>query len=108
MNLPELGPLDLRIGTVVSAYKHPTARIPAYVLTINLGELGTKTSSAQITDLYDASNLVGRQVICVCNLEPKRIGGVTSEVLTIGAYREDGAVSLIRVDHPVADGTPLA
>lgn len=100
--------IDLRIGQIVTAAVNPKARRPAYVLTIDLGELGTKTSSAQITDHYSAEQLVGQQVVCVTNFAPKRIAGVKSEVLVLGAVERDGAVVLLTPTQQVTAGLPIA
>jgi tRNA-binding protein len=100
--------VELRVGTIVEAMPHPRAKKPAYVLRIDLGPLGTKTSSAQITDYYDAERLLGRQVLCVCNLAPKIVAGITSEVLVTGVYDEDDKVVLARFDRPVPNGSRLA
>ena len=67
---------ELRVGTVVSVEEFPEARKPAYKITVDFGdELGTKKSSAQITDLYDRESLIGKQVLAVVNFPPKQIGG---------------------------------
>ncbi|AEF40548.1 tRNA-binding protein [Hoyosella subflava] len=108
MTLDQLGTIELRVGTILTVEKNLKARKPAYILTVDLGPLGQKTSSAQITDRYEPDDLVGRQVVCVCNLEPKRVAGVKSEVLTVGVYTADNTVTLVSVDHPVANGAPLA
>lgn len=100
--------VELRVGTVRTAEPNPKARKPAYVLTVDLGaELGVRTSSAQLTDLYQPEDLVGRQVLCVCNFAPKRIAGVKSEVLVTGAYDDGQRVVLAGFDRPVPDGTRL-
>ena len=99
--------VELRVGTVLSAELNPKARNPSYVLTVDLGALGERTSSAQITVHYRPDELVGRQVLCVCNFEPKRIAGVRSEVLVTGAYDDDGAVVLAGFDRSVPNGTRL-
>ena len=80
----------------------------AYVLEVDLGELGVKTSSAQLTAHYSAAELVGRQVLCVCNFAPKRVAGVRSEVLVTGVYDQDGKVVLASFDRPLPNGARLA
>ncbi len=100
--------VDVRCGTVRAAAPNPRARRPAYVLTIDFGpEIGTRTSSARITDLYRPEDLVGRQVIAVVNLPPRRIAGVVSEVLVLGLPDAEGRVVLVGPDRPVPDGARL-
>jgi tRNA-binding protein len=96
--------VDVRVGRVLTAALNPEARKPAYVMTIDFGELGIKTSSAQLTVHYRPEELIGRQVVAVVNFEPKRIAGVKSEVLVLGVPDENGAVVLLRPDLEV----PLA
>ncbi len=97
--------LDIRIGTVVDAQPFPEARKPAFKLSIDLGaELGVKRSSAQVTTHYKLDQLIGRQVLCVVNFPPRRIGPFDSEVLTLGVPDDDGAVILLRPDFKVANG----
>ena len=99
--------VDMRVGVVVEAEEFPEARRPAYKLRVDLGPLGVKTSSAQVTHRYAARDLVGRQVIAVVNFPPKRIGPFLSEVLVMGAYAENGEVVLLRPDHDVPTGARI-
>ena len=100
--------VELRVGAVVSARPFPEARKPAYVLEIDFGEeIGTLKSSAQITDLYQPEQLVGRQVVAVVNFPPRQIGPLMSACLVTGFYREDGAVTLCVPDSPVPLGARL-
>ena len=59
--------VDLRVGTIIEVNDFPEARNPAYKLTIDFGDLGIKTSSAQITTLYSKDDLLYKQIIAVVN-----------------------------------------
>lgn len=101
--------VELRAGTIVSAEVFQEARVPAYKLLVDFGpEIGQKKSSAQITDLYDAGDLVGKQVVAVVNFPPKQIGPFMSECLVTGFHRGDGSVVLASVDSEVPNGAKLA
>ena len=99
---------DLRVGTIVSAKLHPTARKPSIQLDIDLGAGNTKKSSAQLTKRYLPDDLVGRQVIAVVNFPPRRVGDYLSEVLVLGVMVSDSDVVLLGVDEPVPNGTMIA
>lgn len=99
---------DLRVGTVVAARVNPAARKPALVLEIDFGPLGRRTSSAQIAALYTPETLVGRQVVAVVNLPPRRVAGVVSEVLVLAAVDPAAGTVLLAPERRVADGTPVA
>jgi tRNA-binding protein len=100
--------IELRVGTVLSAEPNAKALKPAYVLHVDLGELGIKTSSAQLTAHYSCDELIGRQVLCVCNFTTKRIAGIRSEVLVTGVHDADNKVVLAGFDKPLPNGARLA
>jgi tRNA-binding protein len=98
--------VELRAGTIVRAERFPEARNPSYKLWVDIGEDRPRTSSAQITDLYDVDALVGRQVLCVTNFPPRQIGPFMSEILVTGFHTEQGVV-LASVERAVKNGTLL-
>ena len=100
--------IRIHAGTIVEAAPNPQAKVPAYVLRIDFGPLGLRTSSAQITRHYTPQDLLGRQVVAVMNFPPKRVVGVKSEVLVLGTVSEDEGVVLLHPSFRVADGTPVA
>jgi len=99
--------IDIRVGTLLSARLNEKARRPAYILEVDLGELGIKLSSAQITEHYQPEDLIGTQVLAVVNFPPKRVAGVKSEVLVLAAVDDEKGTVLIRPDFKVANGTRM-
>ena len=108
INWEEFEQVELRVGTVTAVEEFPEARRPAWKLWIDFGEeIGERKSSAQITDLYDADSLLGRQVVAVVNFPRKQIGPFMSECLVTGFYQPDGAVVLAVPERPVQNGAKL-
>jgi tRNA-binding protein len=98
------GVLDLRVGRILRAEPNQRARKLSYKLWIDFGPLGEKTSSAQLSALYRADELVGRLVIAAVNLGARNIAGFTSEVLVLGLPSETGEVVLLGVEREVPLG----
>jgi tRNA-binding protein len=99
--------VDMRVGRVLAVEDFPEARKPAWKLTIDFGpEIGTKRSSAQVTN-YTREELEGRLVVAVVNFPPRQIGPVRSEVLTLGASDEEGRIILLAPDTPVPVGARI-
>jgi tRNA-binding protein len=100
--------VDMRVGRVTAVEDFPEARRPAWKLTIDFGpEIGTKRSSAQITN-YERSELEGTLVVAVVNFPLKQIGPFMSECLVIGALDDEKGVILLRPDREVAVGDRIA
>ena len=108
INWDDFKKIEIRVGTIIKVTDFPVAITPAYQLKIDLGEkIGIKQSSAQITNLYSKDDLIGKQVIVVVNLFPKKIGPFISDCLITGFYREDKAVILATPDKKIEDGSLL-
>ncbi len=105
----EFEQVELCTGTIVEVHDFPEARKPAWKLVIDFGrEIGTKQSSAQITDLYSRDELLGKQIIGVVNFPAKQIGPFISECLVTGLVQDNGSVVLAVPDKPTANGLKLA
>ena len=101
--------VELRVGTVIDVQAFPEARKPAWKLWVDFGdEVGVRKTSAQITDLYNADDLLGTQVVAVVNFPEKQIGPFKSQCLVTGFHRDDGAVVLARPDKSVPNRARLA
>jgi len=99
--------LDIRVGTVIEAKLFEKTKKAAYQLRVDFGdEIGIKKSSAQITELYECEDLIGKQVLAVVNFPPRQIADFISEVLVLGTYSNSGVV-LIIPDKDVQKGDKL-
>ena len=101
--------IDIPVGTVISVKKNEKARKPSLVVEVDFGkDIGIKQSSAQITHYYNEENLVGKQVIAVCNFPEKNIAGIVSQVLILGSIDKEGKVVLVHPSQKVDNGLPVA
>ena len=100
--------LDIRVGRIAEVRELPEARKPSYRLRIDFGPLGMRESvAAARTDDPNGAELVGRQVVCVFNLPPRRVAGVSSEVLVLAATEADGRLRLLLPDSPAEPGSRI-
>ena len=101
--------IDIRLATVLSVRKNEKARKPSLVVEVDFGkDIGIKTSSAQITHFYNEKNLVGKQVIGICNFPEKNIAGIKSQFLLLGSIDSDGKVTLVHPSQKAENGLPIA
>ena len=99
--------VDMRVGRIIDVNDFPEARKPAYILTVDFGPLGTRKTSAQVTN-YTMEELLERNVVAVFNFPAKQIGPIMSEVLVLGGVEEDGTVRLLNPDPDCELGSRVA
>src|SRR6266496_5072729 len=81
--------LDIRVGRVVAVEDAQTKK-PTYRMTIDFGpEIGRKRSCGAYRN-YPKEFLLQKEVICVVNFGPKKMGPETSEVLVLGVPNPKG------------------
>lgn len=95
--------LDMRVGTIVKAENHPNAD-KLVVLTVDIGE--EVTVVAGIKQWYPPSELVGKKIVLLANLEPATLRGVKSNGMILAA-QDDQGVSLLTVDKEVKSGSKV-
>ena len=99
--------VEMRVGTIISAEEFKEARNPAYKIVLDFEEFGQRKTSAQITKLYNAKNIIGKQVIAVVNFPPKQIANIMSECLILGGVGKNKEVTLIQPERKVENGTKI-
>ncbi len=95
--------LDIRVGTVLRAEDIPDSR-KLMKLTVDIGE--ERTVVAGIKGHYAESELVGRQVVLLANLEPAKLMGVESQGMVLAA-EDDSGVHLLMPDEKSVPGSPV-
>jgi len=108
INYSQFEGVDIRVGTIIYVDEFKKAIKPAYKITLDFGELGIKKSSAQITQYYKPSELIGKQIIAVVNFPSKQIADFKSECLILGVIEGDSGVVLLTTDKPVQNGLKIA
>lgn len=103
VTISEFSNMDIRIGKVLEVIDL-NSRKPMYGLKVDLGELGVRNIAAGIKDRYTKEELVGRKIVMVANLEPKKIGDFTSEGMLLAAEDESN-LSLLQPDKDIKEGT---
>ena len=73
-----------------------------------------ETSNGEIRDVisglaehYKPEDLIGKQVVLLANLEPRKIKGVVSQGMILSAENKDGSLSLLTTDKEVESGAEI-
>ncbi|MFT7613919.1 MAG: tRNA-binding protein [Parvicellaceae bacterium] len=104
----EFSKVEIRTGTIIQADVFQEAKVPAFKLKIDFGDLGQRKSSAQITDHYTPDSLIGKQIVAVVNFPQKQIGPFMSECLVLGSVNQDGAVTLLQTERNTTNGERIS
>ena len=103
--------LDLRVATVTAAAAHPNAD-RLLLIQLDDGTGSPRQVCAGIKAWYEPESLVGRQVVIVANLAPRKLRGEMSEGMILAASaRDDGGeetVVLVALDRPIATGSTVS
>lgn len=84
----DIGRLDLRVGKILEASKHPDAD-SLYVEKIELGEATPRTVVSGLVKFVPIEQMQNRMVVILCNLKPAKMRGVTSEAMVMCASTPD-------------------
>jgi methionyl-tRNA synthetase len=96
IEFPDFAKIQLRVGHVLEAGPHPDAD-KLLVLKVDIGEVRPRTICAGIKSKYAPEDLVGRKVVVVANLKPRKMRGIVSEGMMLAAGDKE-VVDLVSVD----------
>ncbi len=98
--------LDLRVGLVLSAERHPDAD-KLLVLQVDLGEGKPRQIVSGIAGSYRPEDLPGRRVVVVANLKPRKIRKMASQGMILTAPKGEG-LEILSSDEPVEPGAKIS
>ena len=96
--------LDLKVALIESVELVPEAD-KLYKVLIDLGT-EKRTLVAGLAENYEPDALIGKKVIVIANLEPRKLRGILSEGMLLAAVDGDN-VSVLTLDKDVPSGTPI-
>ena len=105
ISIEEFSRLDLRVGKVLKASKVPNSDKLLELMIDVGGEV--KRAIAGIGEVYEPKELIGKKVVVLCNIKPKKIRGITSEVMILAACNREGPI-LIVPERDVKEGTRIS
>ncbi len=101
ISIEDFAKLDLRVGKITKVEDHPNAE-KLYVLEVDLGD-EKRTLVAGLKKWYKKEELLGKKIVIIANLEPKKIRGIESQGMLLAA--DDGEnVSILTVDKDIKLG----
>ncbi len=107
ITIDDFDKLDLRVATVLNCEKLPKSD-KLLKFSLQVGE-ETRTVLSGIAQHYQPEDLVGKQVVLLCNLAPRKIRGVESQGMILSAAEAgDKLLSLLTVERPVSHGSEIS
>lgn len=99
--------LDMRAGTIVLCEKVENAE-KLYKIMVDVGEAQHRQIVSSLVDYYTAEELVGKRIIVLVNLKPRKMRGIESQGMLLCSESEDGATCvLLKPEKDVKPGTPV-
>jgi methionyl-tRNA synthetase len=107
IEIDDFAKVDLRVGQVLSAERIPKAD-KLLLLKIDLGEAEPRQILAGIAQYYEPEKLIGRKVVIVANLKPRKLRGLESQGMVVAAsYGEEGRPVIATFTEDVPNGARL-
>ena len=105
VSIDDFAKLDIRVGTVLACERVPKAD-KLLQFTIADG-LDNRTILSGIAQYYKPEELVGKQVLFIANLAPRKIRGIESQGMLLSAVDVDGNLSLTTLEHELKPGSEV-
>jgi len=100
--------LDLRVAKILEVEEVEGAD-KLLKLKVFVGELGERELVAGIKQHYSKDELVGKNIIIITNLEPRKMKGIESQGMLLAAVSDDHSkVVLLEPEKDIASGSKIS
>jgi len=96
--------VELKVGKITNVSDHENAD-KLYVVSIDDGTEEGRTICAGLKDYYSQEEMLGKSVVFVANLKPRKLRGVMSEGMMLAADDGNGSVKLVTLDGEISPGS---
>jgi methionyl-tRNA synthetase len=107
IEITEFAKIDLRVGEVKTAERIPKAD-KLLLITVDIGEEKPRQILAGIAQYYDPEKLIGRKIVVVANLKPRKLRGYESQGMLLAAsVGDEGKPVIATFAEEVPNGARL-
>ncbi|MGH9880431.1 MAG: methionine--tRNA ligase subunit beta, partial [Pyrinomonadaceae bacterium] len=107
IEIADFAKVDLRVGQVLTAERLPKSD-KLLLMTVDLGEEKPRQILAGIAEYYEPEKLIGRKVVIVANLKPRKLRGYESQGMVVAAsFGEEGRPVIATFTEDVPNGARL-
>lgn len=107
IEIDDFAKVDLRVGQVLTAERLPKSD-KLLLMTVDIGEEKPRQILAGIAEYYEPDQMIGRKVVIVANLKPRKLRGHESQGMVVAAsYGEEGRPVVATFTEDVPNGARL-
>jgi methionyl-tRNA synthetase len=106
ITIDDFAKVDIRVGKVLEGKAHPDAK-KLLVFTINTGDK-VRTIVSGIAQDYKPEDLVGKNVLVICNLKPVKLRGILSEGMILAGEEKSGKLRVIEAQKEMKPGDKIS
>lgn len=106
ITIDDFAKVDIRVGKVLEGKAHPDAK-KLLVFTINTGDK-VRTIVSGIAQDYKPEDLIGKNVLVICNLKPVKLRGIISEGMILAGEEKSGKLHVIEAAKEMKPGDKIS
>jgi methionyl-tRNA synthetase len=106
ISFDDFSKIDIRVGKVLEGKPHPDAN-KLLVFKIDTGDK-VRTIVSGIAKHYQPEDLVGKNILVICNLKPVKLRGIVSEGMVLAGEDKEGKLYVMEADMKLNPGDKVS